>query len=678
MALVSSPINPGMNLQSLLPETAEDGEIFNLDENGELQQGQLRRFLKILGPKLDEAKGLVDAFPTMLDADHTDADLLPLMAKLVGVEFNREIPIPQAREEIKGAVQWYKRKGTVDGCRIHGYRISRLQTDIVEFVYNVKTSNREYSFSADNEGEAIRNYQLPGDLTAFSYDFEHRSIIGLGHLKGLPVEHRMKALFLLANYLDHGSPPITRPDGGYYTSLTITDDPSRQLLASSHLPGHEAWHVADNIEATCWISPDLPAFLYFSFDEETLPILLRIKAGLGLQTFAVEWSDDFANWVTVGEHVYGDISEFTQGLGKASGSEETKVLFYNPVTEIPELQIFVVSSVTNLHTQTAAVLNRGDSYIQVADTSGFIRGDWIQLSHHTQAQNGYYQLEGIEGNLLNLRVPIAEHLSWPIFSAVKKVNVQEKTVGEDFTVDYWTGFVTLLDGKFFPNSEVFAWYVGLRDTQSIEIWQEFPVIEQFMEPHYHWRIRIDSTWRGLPSICELEVIDDQFWGTYYRCERLGYFFTLGNHRPGCDGDVVCNKPLLAETVQKLCRTMPEAVPVGRVPVMVGVDCRYPEEVDLTAFGQDFRKDAVHTFHREVFDWYGVVPDIFLLSNTRRTGSVIPTLLGYVSMKNWKHLAMDFWHDVTSSRALYSVEGMGSPPIVNDDGEYYVSAFCVPN
>ena len=193
------------NLLTLLPVTGERGEVFNIHEDGSVGYGQLHRFLKILGPQLDLMKGLVDAMPTMIDVDATDADYLGHIADLVGVQFNREIPIPQQREEIKGAVQWYKRKGLLVGCRIHGYRIARLQTDIVEFWKNIKTSNREYSYSSENSGEAASNYRLPGDPTAFSYDYANLDVLEKGF-----------------------------------------------EFSSSEEAGHEAWRALDDYESTSW------------------------------------------------------------------------------------------------------------------------------------------------------------------------------------------------------------------------------------------------------------------------------------------------------------------------------------------------------------------------------------------------------------------------------------------
>jgi phage tail-like protein len=90
---------------------------------------------------LDEVKGLIDAFPVILNVDKTDADYLPLIAALVGIDFNYDIPIPRQREEIKRAVEVYKAKGTITGIKTFGRTISGLEVAIQEWPRNILMSN---------------------------------------------------------------------------------------------------------------------------------------------------------------------------------------------------------------------------------------------------------------------------------------------------------------------------------------------------------------------------------------------------------------------------------------------------------------------------------------------------------------------------------------------------------
>ncbi len=82
----------------LLPIFTElTGEWVNLSENNTVLKGQLQRFLKLISFVLDEVKGAIDAFPVILNVDKTDADYLPLIAALVGIDFNYDIHLFDCR-----------------------------------------------------------------------------------------------------------------------------------------------------------------------------------------------------------------------------------------------------------------------------------------------------------------------------------------------------------------------------------------------------------------------------------------------------------------------------------------------------------------------------------------------------------------------------------------------------
>jgi hypothetical protein len=410
------------NLLALLPTTDDYGEIYNLHEDGSVAKGQLRRFLKIIGPKFDEMKGLVDAWPTMIDVDSTDSDFLGNMAALVGVRFNREIPIPQQREEIKGAVQWYKRKGLLIGSRIHGYRISRLQTDIVEFWRNVKTSNRTYSHSSDNAGEEAALYKLPGDHTAFSYDYENQSLM---------------------------------PMGGE--------------VASSETTGHEAWRVLDGQEATSWIaSGAAPAYWEYHFGEEILPVLLRLRSGWGIEKFRLQWSDDGFAWNDAAELTFGSIQEYTENKGIADGTAQQFIMLRVPIAPNPAPIIYETGAYGPVDTELLVAVAEGATQISVRDAGGLSRHDWIELYSSTVGF-GYYQIDKIEGNYITLTTAISERGGFPVLSSVKSVTVVEKNLTTDYTIDTWEGILTLVAGQFTPGNRVFSQYTAITDKHSVDV-----------------------------------------------------------------------------------------------------------------------------------------------------------------------------------------------------------------
>ena len=154
------------------PPSLLTGEWVNLGEDGTLAKGQLQRFLKLVSFALDEVKGLIDAFPVMLNVDKTDADYLPLIAALVGIDFNYDIPIPRQREEIKRAVEVYKTKGTIPGIKRFCRNILGINSNICEWAARILMSNDPKRVSARiTTPGAMDNTGLAGDQAAYSLDF---------------------------------------------------------------------------------------------------------------------------------------------------------------------------------------------------------------------------------------------------------------------------------------------------------------------------------------------------------------------------------------------------------------------------------------------------------------------------------------------------------------------------
>jgi phage tail-like protein len=148
------------------------GEWVNLGEDGTVLKGQLHRFLKLISFALDEVRGLIDAFPVILNVDKTDADYLPLIAALVGIDFNYDIPIPHQREEIKRAVEVYKAKGTIPGIKRFCRNIMGIDPEISEWPKQILLSNDSDRLSAVAADHRAMNYTgLPGDQAAYSLDF---------------------------------------------------------------------------------------------------------------------------------------------------------------------------------------------------------------------------------------------------------------------------------------------------------------------------------------------------------------------------------------------------------------------------------------------------------------------------------------------------------------------------
>lgn len=528
-------------LISLVPTVAPDGQIYDLHEDGTVPKGQLRRFLMIMGPTLDEAKGLVDSWQNMLDVDKTDADLLPLVAPIVGVEFNREIPIEQAREEVKGAVAGYKQKGTVAGMAARTYLITRMQTDVVEFVKNIRTANREYSFSANiTDGAKAILFGLPGDETAFSYDFE------------------------LVDRLVKGPESV-----------------------SSYAAGHEAWKALDNVEVSSWkASADAPGWWAYHSPTAFILAVVNLKAGAGVKNFVVQFSDNGSDWNYQQEFKHGVSTPNATLMGTATGATQALYLKKVPVDKdtvtVNQMTGYDAAVDTTLQDDAA----EGDAAIAVVSSIGIAIGDWLEL--YDGVKYGYCAVYRIEGNRLTLGAPVGEAGGFSVGATVKKVTYATKSVATDYLLDPMDGTLSLVAGQFTAGARVFMAYESLVDKTQLETWQRYAVDATVIAAHEWWRIYVTDTWTGTPEINELEMSADELVDRFYRADRLGFFFTLGVSRQGCGIEQVCNLPLDREIVDKMCRLMVQIIPAGTTPVMIALDCHYPEVVMGNVNAEDAR------------------------------------------------------------------------------------------
>ena len=81
------------------------------------ESGDLRSFLNVAAPTLDELKDLIDRFPQIFDVDVCEEHWLPLLANLVGMPFDGTIDPTAQRRLIREAISIYQRKGTIPGIR---------------------------------------------------------------------------------------------------------------------------------------------------------------------------------------------------------------------------------------------------------------------------------------------------------------------------------------------------------------------------------------------------------------------------------------------------------------------------------------------------------------------------------------------------------------------------------
>jgi len=113
-------LRAGSRQQALSPVDLDSEEKILLAEDGETQQGEFRRFLKIMNIFFNEALSRIRALATrdglgpIFDIDRTSPQYLDYMAKLYGWKFDFELPVVNSRAEIKRLPDLYKKKGRRD------------------------------------------------------------------------------------------------------------------------------------------------------------------------------------------------------------------------------------------------------------------------------------------------------------------------------------------------------------------------------------------------------------------------------------------------------------------------------------------------------------------------------------------------------------------------------------
>jgi phage tail-like protein len=79
--------------------------------------GDLAAFLALPASALDDLKDLADRFPSIFDVDRCEDRFLPLLAALVGWPWEPTQDAARQRRQIREAVEFYRRKGTVPAIR---------------------------------------------------------------------------------------------------------------------------------------------------------------------------------------------------------------------------------------------------------------------------------------------------------------------------------------------------------------------------------------------------------------------------------------------------------------------------------------------------------------------------------------------------------------------------------
>ena len=117
---------------TLLPETYGES-----DANGDLKD-----FLSVVGPTLDELKERIDHIPDLVSPNDCLPDFLSYLAALLGAEYDPTCdPLPQ-RHRIQEAIEQYRRKGTSTGLARELATLSWDGEIIETFKYVMRLNHR--------------------------------------------------------------------------------------------------------------------------------------------------------------------------------------------------------------------------------------------------------------------------------------------------------------------------------------------------------------------------------------------------------------------------------------------------------------------------------------------------------------------------------------------------------
>gem|GEM_PF-4215012 len=577
---------------ALTETTASDGEVFDLGEDGSKLRGSLERFLMLFGPALDEAKGLAEYLQYIIDVDTVDSDFLQVMGKLVGVDVDVLLPIPQQREQIRRAVPTYRRKGTLPGFVLAGFSTIGLTPVLNEFVFNIMWSNSVpwsdqigvtkvavdlaagASASVDvydtNGFEAGEQVLLQNSINERDY----RTVVSVGIVDDQPyilfdddiaidleegdfvgeivrdpakfqegvVRNRfgLSMPFFGPAPIYIGMPEdITGYSYGttyfnwlrnYLCAITPTSS-AMDLEVEGRYAGTQALDL--DIE-TAWraaVGVDLPQDLVFDLGQDVPVRFVRIKAGYGLKRFEIAYSDDDINYFFAEAFEYGTSRRINVHLEMVDSAEVAFLPGSGLTMTDPPPVYFVIDEFTEAGTLDTAVQGGSDTLPIV--TTGVPTSAWILIvdGEHKEV----HQVSEVGAAFLKVSVPI--YGGFPMGSLVYALTVSQVDPG--FVVDPIKGTVTGWPSELADRQVIMDGYVV--DVPPFLLgWQLYRFAND-AGAHRYWRLRIFSTWGADPEANTVNMSEIEWDRNFYTCDKLGV-----NFYPPCEVEEedYCNAPVV--------------------------------------------------------------------------------------------------------------------------------------
>lgn len=143
-AMATGKYNSAGQMYDLLPAIYHryDTVLSDLVSGGEKKGGELRCFLDIPGSLFDQYYSYAKAVLDMHDINKVDGRLLPLLAQWIAWKTDFSLEIESQRNEIRNAIEIYKRIGLIPTVEATVKRMSGWECRTKEFVHNIILSNR--------------------------------------------------------------------------------------------------------------------------------------------------------------------------------------------------------------------------------------------------------------------------------------------------------------------------------------------------------------------------------------------------------------------------------------------------------------------------------------------------------------------------------------------------------
>lgn len=136
-----------------LPDAARIPGVPETRGNG----GQLRRFVDVFGLGFDALRNSVEALPTVRDLDQARPDCLELLGRGIGWQPSETVPLPQRRNEVRGANRLYAVNGTAQSIRTLVTQQTGWRSQLAELAGNVSRAN----LPASGNLYALKEASLP-------------------------------------------------------------------------------------------------------------------------------------------------------------------------------------------------------------------------------------------------------------------------------------------------------------------------------------------------------------------------------------------------------------------------------------------------------------------------------------------------------------------------------------